>query len=133
MIYNRAALLRRKLLFFIVLLLLAVLGTLIHLGVIELPAQVARQTHVLFNYGEAAVWGIAGVYVLWRSRHRPKATRILGSVASVAFFAFGISDLVETRTGTWYEPWWLLAWKAACVLILLSCLYFHARDARPRR
>ena len=121
---------RRRLPFLVVALLLVVLGVLLYVGAIELPTQVARTTHVLFNHAEAVIWGIAGICVFWRSRKHPAAHRTVGSVACVAFFAFGVSDVIETRTSTWYDPWWLFAWKAACVLILLSCLLFHARSNR---
>jgi hypothetical protein len=121
---------RRHAAFFIVVLLLATLGVLLYSGAIELPTQAAKTTHVLFNYGEAVVWVIAGIYVFWTSRRQTVVPRTVGSVASIAFLAFGISDLVETRTGTWYDPWWLFAWKLACILILLSCLAVYARHAR---
>jgi hypothetical protein len=51
-------------------------------------------------------------------------------VAATASVLFGISDIVETRTGTWYEPWWLFAWKAACVVCLLGCLAVYRRLTR---
>ena len=120
----------RRLPFLIVVFLLATLGVLLCSGAIELSEEVAKTTHVVFNYGEAAFWGIVGVCLFWRSRSQPAVSRAAGSVASVTFLAFGVSDLVETRTGTWYDPWWLFAWKAACVLILLSCLFVHARHAK---
>jgi hypothetical protein len=121
---------RRRLPFLVMVLLLVALGLLLYVGAFELPSEVAKTTHVFFNYGEAAVWGIAGIYVFWRSRKQHSAARILGRVASMAFLAFGVSDLIETRTGTWYDPWWLFAWKAICVLILLSCLGVYARHTR---
>jgi peptidoglycan/LPS O-acetylase OafA/YrhL len=117
--------LRRRLPFLVVVLLLAVLGVL--LFVIELPPDVGRAIHAYFNYGEALFWGIAGVCVFRRSRKQPPASRSAGSVAAVAFIAFGVSDLIEIRTGTWYDPWWLFAWKATCVVTLVSCLLVHVR------
>jgi hypothetical protein len=101
-------------------------------GVFELRIEVAKTIHVLFNYCEAAIWGIAAAFVLWRSHKQDSVARLLGRVASLTFIAFGVSDLVETRTGTWYDPWWLFAWKATCVLILVSCLCIHAYRTRRR-
>ena len=46
-------------------------------------------------------------------------------LAGATLLAFGASDLVETSTGAWYDPWWLFLWKAACVACLLACLGLH--------
>jgi hypothetical protein len=105
-------------------------GVLLGSGLIPIPAEAAARAHTVFNYVEAGVWAAAGIYVLLRSRGRNRALRRLAAAASIAFFAFGASDLVEVRTGTWYEPWWLLVWKAACVVVLLSCLAVHRRLRR---
>jgi hypothetical protein len=37
-------------------------------------------------------------------------------VAALLFLVFGISDFVEITTGGWYKPWWLLLWKASCLV-----------------
>jgi hypothetical protein len=53
-----------------------------------------------------------------------------GRGLAVALLAFGVSDLVETRTGAWYDPPWLLAWKAACVIaigVLGVAVYRHRK------
>lgn len=47
--------------------------------------------------------------------------------AFLVFVAFGLSDVVEMGTGAWWRPWWLFAWKAACVLALLVLLIDHGR------
>jgi hypothetical protein len=41
------------------------------------------------------------------------------------FAFFGLSDLVEVTTGAWWRPWWLLAWKAACLLGLIAIGLHH--------
>ena len=38
---------------------------------------------------------------------------------AIAFFFFGISDVIEARTGAWWRPLWLLVLKGACVIVLL--------------
>jgi len=50
-------------------------------------------------------------------------------VAAINFVVFGFSDFVEMRTGAWWRPPWLPAWKAACVLVMLTQLvrYLKAR------
>lgn len=62
------------------------------------------------NYVEACWWGALGVAALTRR------SGLLGA----ALIAFGISDLVETRTGAWYSPWWLLVWKGMCVICIVA-------------
>lgn len=66
------------------------------------------------NYVEACFWIVLGI-VTWI-----KQPRRAGALLAVALLAFGISDLVETRTGAWYRPWWLLAWKTAFVAAILA-------------
>jgi hypothetical protein len=49
-------------------------------------------------------------------------------LAAVTLVAFGISDYAEIRTGgEWWRPWWLLAWKATCVVTLMSLLLVARR------
>jgi len=71
------------------------------------------------NLIEAAFWfllGFVGFFYSWRREPRLRPTlRIL----SITFVIFGASDIIESRTGAWWEPWWLLVWKAVCVVVLL--------------
>lgn len=72
-------------------------------------------TFVLLNRIEAGLWIIVALIVLVALRRR-LAWRWLALLV-ITLVAFGISDLVETRTGAWYRPWWLLVWKGVCVAI----------------
>jgi len=38
---------------------------------------------------------------------------------SGAFLAFSVSDLIESHTGAWWRPIWLLVLKAACIAVFL--------------
>lgn len=76
------------------------------------------------NYAEAVLWGVFGLAAMFLGKSQ---TRYL---LGLAFIAFGLSDVVETRTGAWYDPWWLLAWKAACVLALVILGTIEARKWR---
>ena len=51
-------------------------------------------------------------------------------VAAVNFAALGISDFIEMQTGAWWRPWWLLAWKAACVAVMATQLVLYLRHKR---
>jgi hypothetical protein len=70
-------------------------------------------TFALANQLEAGLWITLAVITAIRGRSK------LPFVVAAALLLFGISDLVEARTGAWYDPWWLLAWKAACLFAIL--------------
>lgn len=68
---------------------------------------------VYANYVECGLWAGLGAVTLIKGKGSARL------VLAGMLVAFGISDLVETRTGAWYRPWWLFAWKAICVLGIL--------------
>ena len=77
------------------------------------------------NLVEAFLWlavGAVFLFALIRPGHR--RAKIL---AAVNFAVFGISDLVEMRTGAWWRPWWLLAWKATCVAVMILQFVHYSR------
>lgn len=76
----------------------------------------------LFNLAEGVLWSVIAVAVAVNAfRYSGKKRRILAS-AAVAFALFGVSDWIEAETGSWWEPPWLLAWKAGCLLALVFAL-----------
>lgn len=81
----------------------------------------------IFNYCEAGLWFVLGLIVVITARKQPPALRRNAWLAFVAFIAFGVSDLIEVRTGAWWTPWWLFVLKAACVLALANCLRRHLK------
>lgn len=96
---------------------------------------------VRMNQGEAALWVLIGCGFAIRAaaslgiRALPladlsKLQRKRCWQATLVFVLFGISDLVETQTGAWWRPWWLLAWKAACVSALAILLMEYLRSRR---
>jgi hypothetical protein len=85
-----------------------------------------------FVYGnqlEAVFWILVGfafaVVALVRRTWRPHS-----AVAALAFVAFGVTDIVESHTGAWWRPWWLLVWKATCIGALLWLLTDYVRQRR---
>jgi hypothetical protein len=71
------------------------------------------------NYIEAGFWTVVGVgFAARAARSASGANRWKCLLAAVALLAFGASDVVETRTGAWWHPWWLLVWKGVCVIVL---------------
>jgi len=79
------------------------------------------------NQSEAAIWFLIAAVFLWSAWRQRSEARRLCVVAAVTFLLFGISDLVEIRTGGWYKPWWLLVWKGVCVLAMVWLLWADKR------
>ncbi len=76
---------------------------------------------VAANVVEALLWFLVAGIVFYRFR---------SAAGAVLLVAFGISDLVETQTGAWWRPWWLLVWKAACIAGLLTLLVLAWRNKK---
>ncbi len=73
-----------------------------------------------FNIAEAVVWTAMGISLLIVSlRSRPS---VVLAVLGATLLAFGASDVVETQTGAWWRPWWLLVWKGLCLAVIAGCL-----------
>ena len=89
----------------------------------------------LFNYVEVGLWTVLGAIVLVYALRRSGKVRAHGLIAAFTLVAFGASDWVENATGgEWWRPWWLLLWKAACVVVLLMLgVLAHLRNSRKPR
>ena len=72
------------------------------------------------NYIEGVFWIVVGGLSLLAARQRKRPR--FGGVLLLIFIVFGVSDWVESTTGAWYFPWWLLAWKAACIVAVAGLL-----------
>jgi hypothetical protein len=75
------------------------------------------------NLIEAGLWAVIAVMIGVRAAFERPRIRQLFVILAVAFAAFGLSDIVEARTGAWWRPWWLFAWKAGCVLTFALCFW----------
>jgi hypothetical protein len=94
------------------------------------------------NYGEAALWTAIAIGFLISALRQDAGRGASGHscgpswrswVAALTFALFGLSDVVEAATGAWWRPWWLLAWKAACVVVLVGLYVDYLRRNRSRR
>ncbi len=95
------------------------------------PAALAN-LFVSANHIEAGLWILIGLaFLLAAARTGPRRTTCLA--AAVAFSLFGLSDLIEARTGAWWRPWWLLLWKAGCIAALLWLGWSHWRQRPPQQ
>ncbi len=79
------------------------------------------------NAFEAGFWIVIAVIVYLRSRRLVGGRWKVGVTAAVAFFWFGISDVLEIGSGVWWRPWPLLLLKLACVVVLAGCLAARKR------
>ncbi len=82
-----------------------------------------------FNYAEAVLWGLFAIGFAWRAV-QARSVRGRCLIAAAAFLLFGLSDIVETQTGAWWRPWWLLVWKALCLLVFMVLVIDHLRRRR---
>ena len=80
--------------------------------------------HKVFNLVEGVIWIAIGIALIWKSRSLERA-RSPAILAGVTFILFAVSDFIEIRTGSWYQPAWLLLWNVTCVASLVSCLIWY--------
>lgn len=87
---------------------------------------------VTANLIEALLWALIGFAFLLRAIWLRTPARRMAIITGLTFLFFGLLDVAETRTGAWWRPWWLFAWKASCVILLtmLLTVYVRRRD-RP--
>ena len=83
------------------------------------------------NVFEVFWWTGCGIVVLVQTLRAGRVHRGRGYVLAATFVLFGLSDVVELQTGAWWRPWWLLAWKAACIAVLVS-VAIRWRSGRTR-
>lgn len=92
---------------------------------------------LVFNVAEAALWfAFAAIIALLGGRVRGLTPRPRAAWA-IAFLAFGVSDLIESRTGAWWKPAGLLVYKGVCLAAIagvgLIVLRNRARGDGGRR
>jgi hypothetical protein len=92
-----------------------------------MPDHESLPFHAVFNYAEAVLWFVIAIALAVRLPMKAPWRWLL----PLAFAVFGVSDLIEVQTGTWWEPWWLLVMKAACVLVFLLAWRAHRRQRKP--
>lgn len=91
-----------------------------------------------FNLFEAVLWFSIAVAVPFirladrkpdgPSRSGLTPGRRIGLVLTLLIF--GISDLIEIKSGSWWSPWWLFLLKAGCILSFFMIIW---RIASPGR
>ena len=81
----------------------------------------------LFNYIEIVLWFAFGLGLLLKANKLSKRQRILAIIAGIAFFLFAVSDIIETYTGAWWKPTWLLIIKCFCIIIFAFCFISYKK------
>jgi hypothetical protein len=93
------------------------------------PISVFKVMFKTINHAEAALWCAIGIGFLIVAIAVPR-NRSRCILLGVVFIAFGGSDVVEVQTGAWWRPWWLLGWKAACLLVMVQQLTQYRSASR---
>jgi hypothetical protein len=76
----------------------------------------------IFNLFEMFLWLIIGAVFFISGFRQSNRYKKLSFFLSVVFAAFGLSDGVEFHSGAWWHPWWLLLWKALCIVMFVLSL-----------
>lgn len=84
----------------------------------------------VYNQVEPFIWYGVAVLSVPALRHHARLPTRLGLAALVALF--GTSDFFEREA--WWTPWWLLAWKAACLVGMAAVIgRIWLKSRRPSR
>lgn len=78
--------------------------------------------HRIFNLVEAGFWFLLAVFLLSRGRVSPPRYKPLILIGGLACAAFAGTDIIESESGAWYEPRWLLVYNAICLAVMLVCV-----------
>lgn len=94
-------------------------------------------SYAWINIAEAALWVAMAAVALFVAFGRARPSSFLTSrfgllILAVTLAAFGASDVVETSTGAWWRPWWLLLWKSGCTIVLLAYVVTWMKGRAPR-
>src|SRR4051794_5135332 len=79
------------------------------------------------NLIEAGFWIVFGLGLAITGLRRGRDSARLGLLSGTVLCLFGVSDLVESSTGAWWRPWWLLAWKGTCLSGMVLCALKYRR------
>jgi hypothetical protein len=87
---------------------------------------------VVGNWVEAALWLGVSLIFLGLARKAEGPRRRIFLILTAAFFVFALSDVIETQTGAWWRPAWLLVIKGGCILVLFGCFRAYYRLTRKK-
>ena len=91
----------------------------------QAQAKLLQAIYEYGNYIEAGIWGLFAIGFSISAAKETGKMRIYRLIATLTFFLFGLSDIVEVQTGAWWYPWWLFLWKSFCVMSMIGLLAVH--------
>ncbi|MEI8645395.1 hypothetical protein P4S60_07230 [Pseudoalteromonas sp. Hal040] len=88
-----------------------------------------------FNYAESLFWFIIALCLLVHAFKLGKSDANFRTslIASIAFVAFGVSDIIEAQTGAWWRPFSLLVFKIGCIVAFLVCFIKYKKIESNRK
>jgi hypothetical protein len=84
------------------------------------------------NWIESALWLGVSLTFLGMALRNSAPLRRLFLVLAGAFLLFGVSDVIETQTGAWWRPPWLLLLKGGCIVVFALCFRKYYRLTRRK-
>ena len=82
---------------------------------------------VIGNLAEAVLWmAFAAIFAALAYRASERKRR-LWLILTVSFLAFSASDVIESQTGAWWRPLWLLVLKTSCIGVFLYGAWEYRR------
>ena len=89
-----------------------------------------------FNFFEAILWFSLAAFILIFGVLRGKI--VVGQRKTFLFLSavlllFGISDLIEMKTGAWWSPIWLLLYKGVCIIGIIIGFGFLYKNRSKRK
>jgi hypothetical protein len=90
--------------------------------------------HSVANRIEAGIWIAVAAVLLAKSLRATGRLRLILGTLCAAFIVFGISDVIESHTGAWWRPLWLLGMKGICLVVIFGGIwtYFKAEKSRGK-
>ena len=85
-----------------------------------------------FNYIESGLWFLLALILTINALTKGKLNPYfkIKIISAIAFFAFGISDIIEAQTGAWWWPFSLFLLKAICVITFVICFFKYKKIER---
>jgi hypothetical protein len=80
-----------------------------------------------FNFWEGMNWLVLGIFFLTLPKIISAKYKKAALFASFVLILFGVSDFVEIRTGGYWIPWQLLAFKVFCLAGMVFSLAWFAK------
>jgi len=85
-----------------------------------------------YNIFEGFLWiGFSLVFFIPAFK-RSEKHRLFCLLGGLGFISSSLSDFYEAHSGAWWEPWWLVLWKASFAPLIIF-MYLWYRKINPKR